>query len=102
MTTGVQERTRSRMPCELGDITNNLQRQAGKEMLVSSPDTASGVAATAGSGAVNDDVEALAKAWNSEIAREQVVLSFAYLERVLATRISCPKPLLADHVRDIE
>jgi len=71
-------------------------------MLVSSPDTASGVAATAGSGAVNDDVEALAKAWNSEIAREQVVLSFAYLERVLATRISCPKPLLADHVRDIE
>src|SRR5450631_62417 len=37
-----------------------------------------------------------------EIAREQVVVGFGCLERVLASRISLPKPLLADGVRNIK
>ena len=57
---------------------------------------------TAGSGCVNDDVEALVGSWRDEIAREQIVVRFAYLERVLATHISLPKPLLADRIRNIK
>ena len=55
-----------------------------------------------GSRCVNDDVEALAGSRRDEITRKQIVLSFAYLEGVLATRISFSKPLLADRVRNIE
>jgi hypothetical protein len=51
---------------------------------------------------VNDDVESLAGFRRDEIAREQIVVRFAYLKRVLATRIPFPKPLLADRVRNIE
>lgn len=36
------------------------------------------------------------------MAGEQIVFCFAYLPRVLASRITCLKPLLADRVRDIE
>ena len=36
------------------------------------------------------------------MTREQIVLRFAYLERLLATSISFPQPLLADHVWNIE
>jgi len=57
---------------------------------------------TAGSRSVNDDVEALVGSRRDEIAREQIVLRFAYLERVLATRIPFAKPLLADGVRNIK
>lgn len=51
---------------------------------------------------MNDDVEALAGSRRDEIAREQIVVRFAYLERVLATHIPFPKPLLADRVRNIK
>jgi hypothetical protein len=51
---------------------------------------------------VNDNVEALAGSRRDEIAREQIVFRFAYLPRMLASRILLPKPLLADHVRNIE
>jgi hypothetical protein len=36
------------------------------------------------------------------MTREQIVLRFAYLERVLATRIPFPQPLLTDWVWNIE
>jgi len=49
---------------------------------------------------VNDDVDVLVGP--GEIAREQIVVHFAYLERVLATRIPFPKPLFAERVRNIK
>ncbi len=51
---------------------------------------------------MNDEVEALAGSRRDEIAREQIVVRFAYLERVLATLISFLKPPLADHVWNIK
>ena len=36
------------------------------------------------------------------MTREQIVLRFAYLERVLATRNPFPQPLLTDHVWNIQ
>ena len=51
---------------------------------------------------VNDDVEAFAGFWRHEITRDQIVLFLAYLERVFATRISFPQPLLADRIGNVE
>lgn len=51
---------------------------------------------------MDDDVKALVRPRRGEIARKQIVFRFAYLERVFATRITFPKPLLADRVRNIE
>ena len=51
---------------------------------------------------MNDDVEALAGLRRYEMTREQIVLRFADLERVLPTHVSFPKPLLADRVRNIK
>src|ERR1700682_1507783 len=64
--------------------------------------TQTGVTSTAGSRGVNDDVEALAGSRRDEMAREQVVVPFGDLERVNATRIPLPKPLLADGVGNIK
>ena len=54
------------------------------------------------SGPVNDDVEALGGFRRDEITHEEIVFRFAYLERVLATRIPFPKPLFTDRVRNIK
>ena len=51
---------------------------------------------------VNDDAEAFAGFWRHEITRDQIVLFLAYLERVFATRISFPQPLLADRIGNVE
>src|SRR6202163_1963729 len=64
--------------------------------------TQMGVTSTTGSRGVNDDVEALTGSRRDEIAREQVVVRFGHLERVNATRIPLPKPLLADGVGNIK
>ena len=54
------------------------------------------------SGGVDNDAEVLGGAWRDEIAREEIVFGFAHLERVLVTRISFLKPLLADRVWNIK
>ena len=51
---------------------------------------------------MNDDVEALAGFRRHKITREQIVLRFADLELMLATPISFPQPLFANHVWSIE
>ena len=51
---------------------------------------------------VNNDVEALAGLRRYEITREEIVLLFAYLKRVLAAFISFTQPLLAYYVWNIE
>jgi hypothetical protein len=61
-----------------------------------------GGTSTAGSRGVNDDVETLAGIRRDKIACEQVVVRFAYLERVPATPISFATPLFADRVRNVE
>ena len=55
-----------------------------------------------GSGRMEYDIEALARSRRNEIAREQIVILFADLVWVLAVRVSSPKPLLADRVRNIQ
>src|SRR6516162_10249116 len=51
---------------------------------------------------VNDDVEAFAGFRRHEITCDQIVLFLAYLERMFATRISFPQPLLADRIGNVE
>ena len=51
---------------------------------------------------MDNDAEVLGGAWRDEIAREEIVFGFAHLERVLVTRISFLKPLLADRVWNIK
>ena len=51
---------------------------------------------------VNNDLKAFAGSRGDEIARKQIVLRFTYLERVFATTIAFPQPLLAQRVRNIE
>ena len=51
---------------------------------------------------VNNDVETLAGLRRYEITREEIVLRFAYLKRVVAAFISFTQPLLAYYVWNIE
>lgn len=51
---------------------------------------------------MDDDVEAIAGFRKHKIAREQVIVCFAYLERVLDTGISFLKPLLQSAFRNVK